>query len=147
MTAPAALVRGALAGSAATVVMSAFMLAAQRAGLVGEQPPEAIVRSAGAAVGNEPQGLTADALASLAHLGFGATVGAGYALLPDRRAGVPAAVATSLAVYAVSYQGWVPVLGALPRASRDRSDRQSVMVVAHVLFGAVLGRLDARWRR
>lgn len=123
------------------------MLSAQRAGLVGEQPPEAIVRTAGAAVGSEPQGRTADLLASAAHLGFGASVGAAHALLPPRRAGVPSALALSLAVYVASYQGWVPAVGALPRASRDRSDRQAVMVAAHLLFGAVLGRLDARWRR
>ena len=141
------LLRGAAAGSAATVAMSGLMLAAQRAGLVGRQPPEAIVRTAGAALGSEPRGRTADALGSLAHLGFGASVGGAYALLPERRAGVPAALLTSLAVYAVSYQGWVPALGALPRASRDRNDRQGVMLAAHLVYGVVLGRLDARWRR
>ena len=69
------------------------------------------------------------------------------ALLPDRGAGVARGVALSLAVYAASYQGWVPVLGALPPATRDRCDRQAVLVGAHVVFGAVLGPLDGRSRR
>lgn len=139
--------RGALAGSAATVVMSAFMLAAGRAGLVGRQPPEAIVRRAGALTGQEPRGRTADLLASVAHLGFGATTGAAYAVLPPPRSPVVRGVVVSLGVYAVSYAGWVPALGALPPADRDRLDRQAVMLLAHALYGAVLGVLDDRWRR
>lgn len=141
------LLRGAAAGSAATVAMSAVMLAAGRLGLVGSQPPEAIVRQAGALVDVEPRGRTADVLASLVHVGFGASLGVLHTLVPTRRAGVATGVGTSLAVYAASYQGWVPLFGALPPATRDRDDRQSVMVAAHVAFGAVLGALDARGRR
>ena len=50
------------------------------------------------------------------------------------------------AVYAVSYAGWVPALGALPPADRDRPSRQLVMAAAHLVYGAVLGALDDRWR-
>ena len=141
------LARGVAAGTVGTGVMSALMLAAGRAGLLGRQPPEAIVRQAGALVGAEPRGRTADVLASAAHVGFGAVTGAAYALLPPARRPVSRAVLVSLGVYAGSYAGWVPALGALPPADDDRTDRQVVMAAAHVVYGAVLGTLDDRWRR
>lgn len=138
-------VRGAAAGIVATGAMSAVMLAFSRQ--VGEQPPDAIATKAAHAVGADPSEGQADALASLAHAGFGATVGAAYALLP--RVGPPPlrGVAVSLGVWAVSYQGWVPALGILPPASRDKPGRPAVMVVAHVVFGVVLGALEDRLRR
>lgn len=142
-----ALLRGAVAGSVATGAMSAPMLVAGRAGLMGRQPPEAIVRRAGQLAGAEPQGSTADALAALSHVAYGVTAGAAYALLPTSSRPVARGVVFGLAIYGVSYAGWVPVLRALPFASEDRPDRQAAMAVAHVVFGAVLGALDARWRR
>ena len=141
------LTRGAAAGALATAAMSALMLAAGRAGLMGRQPPEAIVRQAGALTGTEPRGRTADVLASVAHLGFGAVTGAGHGLLPPARHPVARGVVLGTGVYAVSYAGWVPALGALPPADRDRPPRQLAMLAAHVVFGAVLGALDDRWRR
>lgn len=141
-----ALLRGVTAGSAATAVMSAGMLAAGRVGLMGLQPPEAIVRRVGQLVGSEPEGRTADVLASLSHLAFGAVSGAAYALLPPARRPVGRGALVGFGIYAVSYAGWVPVLKALPPADEDRSDRQAAMAAVHVVFGAVLGALDARWR-
>ncbi len=142
-----ALTRGAAAGVVATAAMSALMLAAGRAGLMGRQPPEAIVRRAGALTAAEPRGRLADALATVAHLGFGAGTGAAYALLPPTRRPAARGAAAGTAVYAVSYAGWVPALGALPRADRDRPPRQAAMVAAHLVYGTVLGLLDERWRR
>ena len=138
--------RGAVAGAAATAAMSALMLAAGRLGLMGRQPPEAIVRRTGRLVGSEPRGRAAQVLAAAAHLGFGAGTGAAHALLPPTRRPVLRGVLVSLGVYAGSYAGWVPALGALPAAERDRTDRQAVMAAAHVVYGAVLGALDDRAR-
>lgn len=138
--------RGAAAGAAATVVMSGLMLAAGRLGLMGVQPPEAIARRAGQLVGAEPQGRTADALGSALHVAFGAVAGAAYALLPPPERPVARGVLVGLGIYAGSYAGWVPAVGALPPADEDRSDRQAVMAAVHVVFGGVLGALDARWR-
>src|SRR5688572_7121377 len=109
-----ALTRGAGAGAVATAAMSAVMLAAGRAGLMGRQPPEAIVRQAGTRAAVEPHGRLADALAVVAHLAFGAGTGAAYALLPRSRRPALRGVAVAEAVWAVSYAGWVPALGALP---------------------------------
>lgn len=140
------LLRGAVAGCLATGAMSAAMLAAGRLGLVGRQPPEAIVRRVGQLAGAEPQGRRADVLASAAHVAFGATVGAAYALLPASPRPVRRGVLSGLGIYAVSYAGWVPALQALPVADRDRRDRQAVTAAAHLAYGAVLGALDSRWR-
>jgi len=57
-----------------------------------------------------------------------------------------AGAAYGLAVWFASYEGWVPKLGALPHAHRDRWDRQAMMIGAHVAFGAVLGAIAARPR-
>ena len=144
------LLRGAAAGAVATAPMSAVMLGAGKLGLMGEQPPEAITKEAIAeATGTEPQGATSDALASLAHVGFGLASGAVYAALPKPDA-LPAPVsgmAFALAVWTASYAGWVPKFGALPHAEYDRNDRVAVMIGAHLVFGAALGALTRRWSR
>ena len=134
------LLRGALAGALATVPMSAVMLAGDR--LVGRQPPEAIVRTAlEAAPVDVPEGAVGP-LALATHFGFGATLGAVSALVPGR--GPAKGIALALAAYAASYQGWVPALGVLPAASRDHPGRPAVMIAAHVVYGGVLGALEAR---
>lgn len=142
--------RGAVAGVAATGLMSAFMLASQRLGFEGEQPPEAIVEAALDAA-DVPRSETAEnLLASLAHLGFGMSCGAVYALLrrwldtpgPETGHGV----GFGLAIWAASYKGWIPALGILPPPERDRTDRQRTMIAAHVVYGAVLGALVGRAR-
>jgi hypothetical protein len=128
----------------ATGAMSVLMLALRRQ--VGEQPPDAIVKHVARGVGATPTEREADAMAVLVHLGFGASIGAGYALLP--RVGPPAlrGTATALAVYAASYQGWIPALGILPPATQDRPSRPPVIIAAHVLYGTVLGVLEERLR-
>lgn len=134
------LLRGAVAGTLATVPMSVVMLAGDR--LVGRQPPEAIVRTALDAAPVEVPEVAVGPLALAAHLGFGAALGAVAALVPRR--GPVKGVALALAAYAASYQGWVPALGVLPPASRDHRGRPAVMLAAHVVYGAVLGVLENR---
>jgi hypothetical protein len=143
--------RGAGAGTAATIAMSAVMLAADKLGLHAEQPPEAIVESALDAADVDRSEHTENALASVAHLGFGASMGAAYALL-RRLTRTPGpeplhGVGWGLAVYGASYAGWIPALGILPRPDRDRSDRQGMMVAAHVVYGFVLGAAYRRSQR
>ena len=137
--------RGAVAGVVATAAMSAVMLAFRRQ--MGEQPPDAIAKTAADAVGAEPTETEADVLASIAHVGFGLGVGAGYALLPRYLPPPVRGVGVALAIWAVSYQGWVPALGILPPADEDRPARPTVMAAAHVVFGAVLGEVEDRLRR
>ena len=142
---------GAAAGVVATAAMSVPMLIAGEMGAMGEQPPKRIVRTVLGLAGNaDASEGTQDVAASLAHLAFGAGGGATFALASRAlRLPVPPAVqgvVFGLGVWATSYKGWIPVLGALPDADLDRPDRQRTMIAAHVVYGAVLGGLEG-WRR
>lgn len=144
-----AILDGALSGGIATVGMSAVMVAARKAGLLGEHPPEEIAAASLEAIGVEEQDeSTQDILASVLHFGFGIGTGALFALLHRRLPfRVPAAahgVIFGSLVWAVSYQGWVPALGIMPPASQDRPDRPRVMLFAHWVYGAILGAIVAR---
>ncbi len=138
---------GAVSGTIATAVMSAVMVAAKRAGLMSELPPHEIASRTvdrTAAGDNLDQGDRRE-LGWLTHFAFGAAAGAFYALLRNVvRTPGPAwlhGAGYALAIWFVSYMGWVPALRLMPPADRDEPGRQPVMVAAHVVFGAVLGGL------
>jgi hypothetical protein len=139
-----AILDGAMGGGIGTVAMSALMLGAQKAGLMGKQPPEAIAEAALDAGGaHQRDEGEENALASVLHFAFGIGVGALFGLLrrrlpPDAPAAMDGIVFASL-VWVTSYEGWIPALGILPPASRDRPGRPQSMYLAHVLYGAVLG--------
>ena len=146
---------GAAAGALSTVAMSAVMLGAKRAGITGELPPERITRRAIDAVSSDPpDDHSPDALAAVAHLGFGASAGALFGLLVTRTGAVhgSAAIAALMGVmyatgiWLVSYQGWVPALRIMPPASSDRRGRVVTMLAAHWVYGAALGILTSIWR-
>jgi len=139
------LAAGAAAGVAATGLMSAVMVVAKQAGLLGQQPPERIAE-AGLDAANVARSEGAqDALATVLHFGFGAVGGAGYRIVrrivPKPRSWLVPGVAYGLAIWLVSYKGWIPRLGILPPPARDRPGRPTVMIAAHVVYGVVLGRL------
>lgn len=142
------LLAGATAGAVATVAMSALMLVAKRIGITGTLPPELIAREAVEAVAGDPQSDDReDAVAAVAHIGFGAIAGAIFELLmmrahaARRSAAIGALAGTMYAtgIWLVSYQGWVPALGIMPAASRDRRGRVATMLTAHWVYGAALG--------
>ncbi len=144
-----AILDGALGGVVGTAGMSAFMLAAGKAGLMGEHPPDTIAGATLDAVGihtrdEEDQ----DALATLLHFGFG--IGSGmlfgvlHRRLPFRVPAVLHGMLFASTIWVTSYQGWIPALGIMPPASEDRPDRPRVMYLAHLIFGALLGAIVAR---
>ena len=139
---------GAAAGAVATGAMTLPMLIAQRQGAMGTQPPERVVEEAEGETGNDLSEREENLAASLAHLGFGMGTGAAFAVLHRAlRLPVPTVVqgtGFAMAVWALSYRGWIPRLGVLPPPERDRSDRQRTMVAVHVVFGAVLGAVEHR---
>lgn len=152
-----AALRGSLAGLAATVTMSASMFALQKLGILGRMPPQIITDDALAAAkvrGKAPRPVE-KALGALAHFGFGAAAASAFELVRTERArrrsfvvrlfGAPTSappyalgVAYGGLVWAVSYMGWVPALGILPRASEDRPGRPVAMILAHAVWGATL---------
>ena len=146
---PRTAVQGMVTGAVATVPMSAVMLVAGRTGAMGKQPPEKVTEKAmdAAGVDDASQG-EQNATASIAHLAFGAGGGAAFALL-QRRLDLPVptvvqGVAFGLAVWAASYQGWIPALRILPPADDDRPGRQRAMIAAHIVYGGVLGAVESR---
>lgn len=144
-----AIVDGALGGVVGTAGMSAFMLAAGKAGLMGEQPPDkiagAVLDAADIHMREEEE---QDALAMLLHFGFGISCGALFGVLHRRLPfRVPAALEGMIfafLIWATSYQGWIPALGIMPPASRDHPRRPLTMILAHFIYGALLGTVVAR---
>jgi len=116
------------------------MIGAKRAGFVGDMPPEKItatmLRRAGIAHSRGEQ----DAVAAFLHFGFGAAAGAAFGVIAPKPLMVrlPAGLAYGAAIWGVSYMGWVPALGIMPPAERDRRDRQTVMLAAHLVYGTAL---------
>lgn len=150
-TAIAKLEQGCTGGLLATVPMTAAMLLSQKLGFLGKAPPAKITDDALAAAGVSATKTQRRLLTGLAHLGFGAGSGALYSLLRPGRPSIQRAVIEGAAfgtvVWATSYAGWVPALGILPPPDDDRKDRQVTMVIAHWIFGAVLGAVVAARRR
>ncbi|HEY1099806.1 MAG TPA: hypothetical protein VGF99_12805 [Myxococcota bacterium] len=79
----------------------------------------------------------------------GAVFGAALSTLPATRRSVAVDVAAGtafgLAVWGVSYLGWLPRLGIVPAASRDNARFNVMNVVAQAVFGAALGAVCSRW--
>ena len=148
------MLRGAAAGLAATVPMTVVM-EGLRAVLPAEQhrrmPPREIVdrsiEKAEDTTGEETQLDRRDrvVLTTVAHLAFGAAAGALYgAVVHSRRPSMFTGIAYGLSVWALAYGVGLPSLGLHPAAQRDTTDRNEVLIVSHVIWGAVLARMSDR---
>ena len=133
---------GARAGAAATAAMSTILVAGDRAGLISEPPPTTITRSTLRDAGVQPGSETVGAVAPAAHMAFGAAGGAVFGLLRTLLPRIPGTllgVVFGLALWAISYRGWIPAFGILPKPEHDRPGRPAVMIAAHVVYGLFLG--------
>lgn len=145
------LIRGTIAGVAATVPMTLAMELLQQ-GLPWYQryalPPRRILRSAAHAAGlRDATGDSEWSPATLvAHFGYGGAVGAVYAPL-SRRVPVPRAVSGpvyALGVWAGSYLGWLPAADLHEPATDEPARRNALMIAAHLVWGVAAGlMLDA----
>ncbi|MCU0493080.1 MAG: DUF1440 domain-containing protein [Chloroflexaceae bacterium] len=140
--------RGAVAGAIATAPMTLAMMAMHSQLPEHQQyplPPSLITAKAEAVVGVRDEVKRDDhvALTTLAHFGYGAAVGALFA--PVARVAhlppVTGGVAYGLTVWTVSYLGLLPALRLLPPATKQPAERNSLMIAAHVVWGATLGLL------
>ena len=117
------------------------MLGSKRLGIMGAHPPERVVEEGMRAAGHQPSAGEVDAVASVTHVGFGIACGTAFGLLAQLaprlsgRLGIPFA----LLIWVVSYAGWIPALRILPSVHDDHPGRVGTMVVAHVVYGSVLG--------
>jgi uncharacterized membrane protein YagU involved in acid resistance len=140
--------RGAAAGFAATVPMTLTM-EALRATLPREQmrrmPPREIVDRTvdKAGVGMDVDRTERIALTTVAHFAFGTVAGAVYGAVLERgRSTALTGIVYGLAVWALAYGVGLPSLGLHPAAADDTEDRNAVLVVSHVVWGATLGKLS-----
>jgi hypothetical protein len=144
-----AVIQGGLAGLAGTAAMSVAMLGAQKAGWMGKMPPKKITEAALGALRVNRSAPRSNALSTVAHFGYGVAGGVLFAagtrrLLPRARGVGPAAgAAFGIGVWALSYLGWVPALGIMPPPHRDRPGRPTAMVLAHLIYGTLVGGLAA----
>lgn len=145
---------GTIAGFAATVPMTAVMEALHHWPRPEKEPlpPHRItVRLAESAaldeVVDEPHERTAATLVS--HFGYGAAAGTSYAPLAERVPGHPAVkgAAFGVLVWTLSYLGWLPATGVLRPATRHSARRNTLMIVAHLVWGAATGVLAERWAK
>ncbi len=118
------------------------MIAGKRTGLMREQPPMTITTGALREAGVEHPSALAAVVAPAGHIAFGTAGGVLYGLvrnLAPHVSGRLLGVAFGLAVWVVSYKGWIPALRILPSPEADRPGRPTVMVIAHLVYGVVLG--------
>jgi hypothetical protein len=121
------------------------MMAARKTGWMGKLPPERITEAGLRVLHVRTSEPTENALTTVAHLGYGTAVGALFSVAArTARVPLPGPVAGGLfglLVWAVSYAGWIPAFGIMPPPHRDRRQRQTSMIVAHLVYGSVLGAL------
>ncbi len=132
------LLAGAAAGVAGTLAMSILMVSARKLGLTGALPPAKITKKAlNLFMSDRKADRAAKPLAIPAHFAYGAGCGAILGLLG--RSGLVQGGLFGSLVYGLSYMGWLPAFGVMPRPDRDRPGRQPVMLAAHLLYGGTTG--------
>lgn len=145
-------VRGAIAGTIATIPMTLVMVTLFRR-LPADQryplPPRLLMENFSARTGKfnpgEDAALTHATLA--AHFAYGAVTGAMYpALETPRQPNMMAGVGYSVGIWAASYLGWIPAVKLLDPATRHPARRNMLMLAAHVVWGAALARISAALR-
>lgn len=141
------IIHGAGAGLVATLPMTLFMRSAWKRLPASEQyslPPRWITRKVISPrrfrkLGKGKQ----TALTLLLHFLFGAAVGSLYGMvegnIPLR--GLVKGLLAGVAVWIVSYLGWLPAFGILPPATEHPWRRNLLMIAAHLIWGLTLGAL------
>jgi len=139
-------VEGSLAGLIATVPMTLFMLAVQYLLPQWQQyalPPERFTDKIAKRIGlrkhmDKPQLLVAS---FVSHLGFGVAMGAIYGPL-TRIVPLPSVLKGTvfgLVVWLAVYLGWLPAIGMSEAATKQPIQRNTLMIVAHLVWGAGTG--------
>lgn len=139
---------GAIAGTAATAVMTAAISLGKAAGLLHIPPPEQVTSRV-----TDKAGVDHDAPASeftagslVAHHAFGAAGGVAYTMI--RRflpASTPlAGIAFGGLVWVTAYMGYLPLLKLYPWPDEDDPSRTGVMIAAHAVYGTALAETEKR---
>lgn len=139
-------ITGGLAGCVATIPMTLFMLLMHRV-LPGHQryalPPERLTKHLADRIHlgrhmNKPQ-LVGTSL--LAHFGYGTTIGAIYNQLAIRLPFSPVlkGIVFGILIWGASYLGWIPAVELPEAANNEPIQRNALMILAHVIWGATTG--------
>ena len=137
--------RGALAGLAATVVLTGLRQAWSKMGLVFDTAPMQAVARLEEVVGDlSPPGRRL--LTVFAHFAYGTGTGAAFGLLRRER-GEPteeAAVGSALGVLAwgAGWSSWLPLAGVHRPPWAQKTPRVLLPVVDHAVFGAAWGLIN-----
>jgi uncharacterized membrane protein YagU involved in acid resistance len=138
-----------VAGAAATAPMTAVMMALHQI-LPGEPsqplPPRIIAENVADATGadhvmDNMHESHKQATTLAAHFGYGAAAGAAYIPFAGKSGLPPAAEGAlfGLAVWGGSYLGLMPATGLYKSAADDAPSRNTLMIAAHLVWGASLG--------
>ena len=142
---------GAIAGTLATVPMTIVMVKLHRR-LPAHQryplPPRQITQE----VANRTETrkalrghLTAATL--LAHFAYGGATGAPYPAVATRVRTPLFGPLYGVAVWMASYLGWIPMLRILRPATQHPRERNTLMLVAHVVWGSALASVTSALQR
>jgi uncharacterized membrane protein YagU involved in acid resistance len=164
MTTQNKLAASALAGMLASVPMGLVMLGLERflpgspefqlkrsRGLPGKRPlpPKEITAKILKRTGKQDlvsPGRKWETTTWIAHLGYGAASASTYPLLMSglRLPPVFKGMLFALGVWALSYQGWLPSARILEPASEQPARRNSIMIVSHLVWGALLSLIETK---
>jgi uncharacterized membrane protein YagU involved in acid resistance len=127
------LVNGIIAGIVGTLAMTIVMRElAERTRQRKPMPPRQITENVLAGLSNG----TLPAATTASHFGYGGAAGAVLALM-GRAPSATKGAAYGVAVWIVSYFGWIPALQILPFPTKHPPTRTAVMIAAHLVWGAV----------
>lgn len=136
---------GAFAGMVASLFHTAVMLTLHRLLPQARRrpvPPKEIASVVAEVAGAEwaTPGIRLNAVTAVGHFGYGAAAGALYAPIAGRVHDKPlaAGVAYGVGIWAASYLGWIPALRILTPATEHPAQRNVMMILAHVAWGAAL---------
>jgi hypothetical protein len=134
------LIHGALAGGLAAACMTVIRMTARRRGVIEKTVPQAaeewLAHRAG--IGRSAHPVVHHLADQALHLGYGATLGAAYALATRGRSRHVAARGLAFGVGTWFGGSWLllPLLRAKQAAWRKRASENLVDLVAHLVFGA-----------
>ena len=140
------MMHGAYAGALATTAMTGLMKAGQWMGFYRlEIAPKQITERALDKAGLQRQTSEDEEilLTALNHWAYGTGSGILFGILRRRLdltlPGSIQGIIFGLALWVISYMGWVPAVGLMPAVWNQRRDRAIELVLAHVVYGATLG--------
>jgi uncharacterized membrane protein YagU involved in acid resistance len=134
------LIRGALAGSLAAACMTVIRMAAHRRGIIEKTVPQAAEErlSHRFGLGRNAHPIVHHLTDQAMHIGYGASLGAAYALVARGRSSSFATRGLGYGIGTWLFGSWLllPLLRAKQAAWRKRPSENVVDLVAHLVFGA-----------